>query len=193
MNNTIVLIDGENFLFKLEEMNKTTKKSFDLMDISITKLIKDILKQKQHLDVKKIVYYSAKVGFFKETENKSKELISRQRSFKTNLEKQGIEYKFSGFVRVHQLSKKIFEFKEKGVDVGIAVDMITNAYDNKFKNIVLCSSDSDLQPAVRAVRSKGCKVIYLGFKHNPNKGLIYTTNSKILITLQDIVKYSNEK
>lgn len=84
--------------------------------------------------------------------------------------------------------KEVVIFKEKGVDVRIAVDLISNACDKKVDTVVLCSSDSDLQPAVKEARNRGLKIIYLGFEINPNKGLMYTTNRSIIIRNSEILE-----
>jgi len=70
---------------------------------------------------------------------------------KTHLEQQGFEVILSGRVRGQMeygdSGKKVLVFKEKGVDVRIAVDMMATACDKKADTIILGSSDSDLQPA----------------------------------------------
>jgi len=83
-------------------------------------------------------------------------------------------------------------FKEKGVDVRIAVDLVANACDKSINTAILCSSDSDLQPAVKEVMSRKTEVVYLGFEINPNKGLSYTTNRTILIRNSEVIEtYKN--
>jgi uncharacterized LabA/DUF88 family protein len=82
--------------------------------------------------------------------------------------------------------KKVI-FKEKGVDVKIAVDLVALSCDRKIDRAILCSSDSDLQPAVYEVKKRKVKVIYIGFEINPNKGLSYTTDETILLESPDIV------
>ena len=49
-------------------------------------------------------------------------------------------------------------YTEKRVDVSIAVDMVTMAYEGMYDVAYLLSADSDLVPAVEAVRSRGKKV-----------------------------------
>ena len=80
-----------------------------------------------------------------------------------------------------QGGKKVLVFKEKGVDVRVAVDMVSLACDKKAKEIILGSSDSDLQPAIKEVRDRNISCVYLGFEAQPNKGLSYTTNRTLLI------------
>jgi uncharacterized LabA/DUF88 family protein len=80
-------------------------------------------------------------------------------------------------------------FKEKGVDVRIAVDMITFARSKELKTAIIGSSDSDLQPAVRELENLGIERIYLGFENSPNKGLLYTTNRTILIRNSEVTEF----
>ncbi|MFH1656362.1 MAG: NYN domain-containing protein [Candidatus Nealsonbacteria bacterium] len=121
------------------------------------------------------------------------ELIQKQRELKNHLEKQGFEVIYAGRVRGYEEScpkgHKFLTFKEKGVDVRIAVDMITFACDKEIKTAIIASSDSDLQPAIKELKNKGVEQIYLGFEDNPNKGLTFTTNRTILIRNSEITEF----
>ena len=86
----------------------------------------------------------------------------------------------------------ILIFKEKGVDVRIGVDMIALACDKKFDSIILGSSDSDLQPAIKEVIKRGVECIYLGFETKPNKGMTCTTSRTILIRNSEVLKFKNK-
>ena len=133
---------------------------------------------------------------FEETRKKSLELIHKQRTLKTNLEKQGFEFVLAGNVRPQKIKngkKTTFVFKEKGVDVRIAVDLVSLSCDNAIDTAILCSSDSDLQPAIAEVRKRGVKIIYLGFETQPNKGLTYTTNKTVLFRSHEILKACAQK
>lgn len=127
----------------------------------------------------KVVFYFAKIKVHPKSLKKSNELIQEQRLLKTALESYGYDVVLAGNVRANENGGKIV-FKEKGVDVRIAVDMVSHACDNAATEIILCSSDSDLQPAIKEARSRGMKVTYLGFGADPNKGLTFTTNKTIL-------------
>jgi len=87
--------------------------------------------------------------------------------------------------------KKVLIFKEKGVDVKIAVDMVSIACDKKAKEIILGSSDSDLQPAIQEVKERKIRCLYLGFEAQPNKGISYTTDRTILIRDAEVLEYAN--
>lgn len=100
---------------------------------------------------------------------------------------QKFEFEMAGHVRGQKIGNKII-FREKGVDVKIAVDLVSLAGDKKIKTAILCSSDSDLQPAVEEVRGRNVEIIYLGFEQNPNKGLMYTTNRTILLKNAEILR-----
>ncbi len=84
--------------------------------------------------------------------------------------------------------KKSLVFKEKGVDVKIAVDMVAAACDKKVKTAIIGSSDSDLQPAIAELQKRNIERIYLGFEMMPNKGLAYTTNRAILIRNSEVLE-----
>ncbi|HSW88119.1 MAG TPA: NYN domain-containing protein [Candidatus Saccharimonadales bacterium] len=186
-----LFIDGENFIYKVEDSlikQGINKHKISTENIDLKKLIKFALPD---IKLDNSNYYSAKLQFHKESPAKSKELILRQRILKTNLEKQGFNFILAGNVRpqiikVDGKSKTIF--KEKGVDVRIAVDMVALSCDKSIDIAILCSSDSDLQPAVAEIRKRGIEVIYLGFENNPNKGLTYTTNRTILFRNSEIAQ-----
>lgn len=191
---TILLIDGENFKGKIRSVLKPTKPDkaeraawheYDFKGL-LDKVLKD-------LSIDRKVFYFARIKEHDESKDKSKQLIEEQRQLKTHLEKQGFEVILSGRVRGQmedgERGKKILVFKEKGVDVKIAVDMVSLACDKKVKEIILGSSDSDLQPAIKEVRDRKVNCVYLGFEVQPNKGLSYTTSRTILIRNSEILEF----
>jgi len=187
--NTYLFVDGENFLFKVEDCLKEqgiSRKDVDLTEIDLSSLIKMSLPKYK---VKNKYFYSARLRVFEDTREKSLQLIKRQRILKTNLEKQGFEFIRAGkvmpqVIKIDGKTKTIF--KEKGVDVRIAVDLVSLSCDKKMETAIICSSDSDLQPAIAEVRKRGVEVIYLGFENTPNKGLTYTANKTVLFRNSEI-------
>ena len=146
------------------------------------------------VSVNTFIFYFAKLKEHPETKKKSRELIEKRRLLKTHLTKnqQGFEFIAVGRVRAQYEGrgiKKTLVFKEKGVDVKIAVDMVVDACDKKADSIIVASSDSDLQPAIKEIRRRRVEVIYLGFENDPNKGLTYTTNRTILIRNGEVLKH----
>jgi len=186
---TYLFIDGENFIYKIEESIESqgiSKHSVNIVNIDLKKLIALALPEYK---LERKNFYSAKLQVHPETLTKSKKLILQQRILKTNLEKQGFEFILAGkvmpqVIKIDGKTKTIF--KEKGVDVRIAVDLVSLSCDKKMETAIICSSDSDLQPAISEVRKRGVEVIYLGFENTPNKGLTYTANKTVLFRNSEI-------
>lgn len=193
---TILFIDGENLKYKLKTVLKHEKraKDFNIYEYDFASLFDEVLKG---FNFHRKIFYGAKLMLHPETEKKSKELIEEQRLLKTHLEKQGFEFTFSGRVRgniaKNHRGRELLTFKEKGVDVQIAVDMITMAYEGELKTAVIASSDSDLQPAIRVLKKKEIERVYVGFELEPNKGLTFTTNRTIIIRNSEVLKYLPSK
>ena len=199
MSKTILYIDGENiknYIKAVLRQEGVGGKDLDIENFNLSLLFQNPLKG---IKISERRYYSAKLRYHKKTPKKSKELILKQRIQKSNLEKQGLTFITGGNVRPQEIlmnGKRKIVFREKGVDVKIAVDLVADACDKTIKVAVLCSSDSDLQPAVKEVTKRGIEIIYLGFKINPNKGLSYTAKRTILIRnseVLDVYKQSARK
>lgn len=187
MSRTLLFIDGENFIYKIEEVlnsKNIKKKDVDIASIDFNTLFSNALKD---FNLSKKIFYAAKLHFHSETKIKSEELIKSQRKLRNTLINQKFEFEMAGHVRGQKIGSKII-FREKGVDVKIAVDLVALAADKKIKTAILCSSDSDLQPAVEEVRRRNVEIIYLGFEQNLNKGLMYTTNRTILLKNAEILR-----
>lgn len=192
---TVLLIDGENFRAKLADVFKDAKKerpewhTYDFKGLLNTVL--------SNIKIDRKIFYFARIKEHPETLKKSKQLIEEQRLLKNHLQKQGFQVILSGRVRGHLedgfLGKKVLVFKEKGVDVRIAVDMVSLACDKKVKEIILGSSDSDLQPAINEVKSRSVKCVYLGFEIGYNKGLAYNTGRTILIRNSEVLEFAHDK
>jgi uncharacterized LabA/DUF88 family protein len=65
--------------------------------------------------------------------------------------------------------------------VRLAVDAVSLAADGARGTAVICSSDSDLQPAIDQLKARGVRVVYVGFESRQNRGLTYTASRTILI------------
>jgi len=185
---TILFIDGRNFISKIEAI--FNKKDIDLSIYNFDGLLNKVL---SGINIDKKIFYIGRIISHNETKNKSAELIQAQRLLKTNLEKQGFEVIYAGHVRGNEAScpkgHKFLLFREKGVDVRIAVDMISFACDGILDTVIIASSDSDLQPAIKELKKRKVKRIYLGFENYPNKGLTFTTNRTILIRNSEVLEF----
>ena len=178
---TILLIDGENFRHKVETILKNNGRRQKLFTAELLeKVFEESLPFKKYNIVEKR-YYCAKIRLYQETKKQSLKLIAEQRRLKTFLEKAGYNVVVAGNVRMSKSYNGKLDFKEKGVDVKLAVDLVSIAYEKFVDRVILCSSDSDLQPAIEQGRLKGLEVVYCGFESSVNKGLIFTTDKKVLI------------
>lgn len=190
MSQTILFIDGENFMFKLEHVlkrNHVKVQEFDMSPVRFDSLFATVLETHS---INRKIFYIARLHVHKDEEEKSNELITLQKKLIDTLASQGFEIVVAGNVRAQKIrmekeTKTVF--REKGVDVQIAVDIVSQSADHKIHTAVLCSSDSDLQPAVREAQSRGVQVVYLGFQMQPNKGLTHTADETILIKNEDIL------
>ncbi|MFA6554122.1 MAG: NYN domain-containing protein [Candidatus Paceibacterota bacterium] len=188
---TVLLIDGENLKGKIRAVFSETKNNkpvwheFDFRGLFVKVLEGFVIDRK--------IFYFAQIKVHEGSREKSQQLIEEQRLLKTHLENQGFEVVLRGRVRGQMEEglngKKVLVFKEKGVDVKIAVDMVTMACDESVKEIILASSDSDLQPAIKEVRARKVSCVYLGFENQPNKGLSYTTNKTILMRNSEVLAF----
>ncbi|OGK10123.1 hypothetical protein A2767_05130 [Candidatus Roizmanbacteria bacterium RIFCSPHIGHO2_01_FULL_35_10] len=187
MNTTILFIDGENFVHKIEEVlenKKINKHKIDIASVNFSNLFNKTLSE---FKLSRKIFYAAKLHFHPETRQKSEELIKLQRKLRNNLINQGYEFVMAGNVRAQKIGNKII-FREKGVDVKIAVDLVSFSADKLLKTAILCSSDSDLQPVIEEAKKRHVEVIYLGFEMQPNKGLTYTTNRTVLFRNSEILE-----
>jgi len=184
----ILFIDGRNFLDKIR--SAVSQKDIALSIYNFKGLIDKVLSE---IQTDERIFYFGKLIEHPDTIEKSKELIEKLRLLKASLEKQKFRVILAGRVRGHiekcVKGHETLTFKEKGVDVKLAVDMITLACDNKLKTAIIGSSDSDLQPAIKELKDRKIERIYLGFEDNPNKGLTYTTNRTILIRNSEVLEF----
>ena len=198
----ILFIDWENFKNKLKQVFKKEKLTDNVnwYEYNFKHLFNKVL---QGIEINHIIFYVARLKFCSQTPKKSKELIENQRLLKTNLEKQGFKFIYAGRVRenIEKNSKgrDILTFREKGVDVQMAIDMVKMSFRDELKTAILASSDSDLQPAVkelkeiRKLKQNDIEIIYLGFEMDHNRGLSYTTDRTILIRNSEVLEFFSQK
>ncbi len=190
----ILFFDAENFKHKaLEATNELSQAQLNWNSFNFSGLFQKVMKG---VDFDEKRFYYARLRIHPDTEEKSKKLIEDQRTLLLNIRNHDFIPILSGNVRGRyekdiKGGEETLVFREKGVDVKIAVDMVLGAWDGLIKEIYLCSSDSDLQPAIKAVRKKGIKIVYVGFQMNPNIGMQKTTNETFLIRSSEIIEFSN--
>jgi uncharacterized LabA/DUF88 family protein len=169
----IVYIDGQNFLYKASDVlikEGLISNKQELYNLDIRGVISNIIQSDEELDIK---YYGAKIKIIShmgdDVHNKSKTFSDNLRRLKNTLNKQNIKYIESGKLKLRDsdLCKNCghqdLRFQEKGVDVGIAVDMIVDAYSGIYQQIIILSSDTDPIPAIKVAKKHIATFTYLGF------------------------------
>ena len=80
-------------------------------------------------------------------------------------------------------------YHEKGVDVHIAVDMLTAAFENEADRIILVSSDTDLEPATEKAKKKGKIIEYVGFSHKASVAMVRFCSESTLLKKEDLLEF----
>lgn len=198
MKNTIIYIDGQNFLYKVSERliaaNLISDKQ-DIHSINIRELLEPLFPN-HNLEIR---YYGVKKissGRSRDEgiQEKSKHFADSLRRLKNYLKKNGVKYigKGSLKVRINEPCKKCgfveYHFQEKGVDVGIAIDIVRDALLRKNDEIAVLSSDTDLVPALQVVKGNGMKVSYISFSGQATTSLVKLANKHFVLKDADICK-----
>ncbi|MBR3595341.1 NYN domain-containing protein [Candidatus Saccharibacteria bacterium] len=194
---TVVYIDGQNFLYKVAEIllaaNLISDKQ-DLTSIDINLLISTFIKN----DGLEIRYYGVKHIY--RNDNYGEEILEKSirfsdslRRFKNYLAKNNIKYipKGSLKVRITDECKNCgyidYKFQEKGVDVGLAVDLVRDALEHNVDHIILLSSDTDLLPALQIVKEKNIKLSYIAFKKQVTVSLAKIADQVFYLENQQVI------
>ena len=168
-NESVVYIDGQNFLFRAAEIlvpKGLIEIKDDITAFDFKYLFENALKGEELL----LRYYGTNLKRIKltpELDIKTAKIIDITRRLKNSLINQGVDFVVSGRLKLRDsdICKKCGSrdqrLQEKGVDVGIAVDMVSESRTGY--TIYLVSSDTDLLPAVKKARAAGAEVVYVGF------------------------------
>jgi len=174
-----IFIDGSNFYSKLKELQIQGTSKFDYNSF--------ILYLSKNIAPVYIGYYVGQIR--KEKDNqKSEALYSNQQKIFAHLESTVPSIKI---IRGH-IQNFNGVYKEKGVDVRLALDIYKLANENIYEKAILISSDSDLIPAVRMVQAQDKEIEYIGFSHNSSIALIKECKTKRLLTPEDVSPYSSQ-
>lgn len=173
-----VYIDGSNFYNYLTD-EKIGYKKGDTFTYS--EFIDYLVSDKRKLICKK--YY---IGIFRNKNHteKSATLVKGQQKFLSHLERQGF---------IIERGKIMYDGgrpREKGTDVKIAIDMLLDAIEDKTDILMLFSSDTDLIPALKYIRTRLKKQIeYIGFSHSPSFGIQKNATTSRLLYPDEIQKF----
>lgn len=151
----IVFLDGSNFYHRLRDPELNFKQLLDFNYKGFSEWLA------HGRVIANCIYY---VGLVRKEKNnlKSQELVRNQQKLFANLQKQKWEIK-TGYMMAHDK-----DYKEKGVDVKLAVDILDMAYQNKYDTAIVVSSDTDLIPGIIRAKELGKNIEYIGFSHRPS-------------------------
>jgi hypothetical protein len=191
----IVLIDGENLVYGLRHLLGTDEKKADRVAVkgfSFRLLIEDIL---QDNTPSQIIWFGARLRIYDQSEEikiKSESAIRQQSYFVNEIQKQNIQFNKVGYLRAREVTlpgQKSTSWKlvEKGVDVGLAVRIVTEAH--KDVEIVVISADTDLLPAFKAASKLGARIMHIGYEYRPIASLSRAANATRTITIPMAQKY----
>lgn len=195
---TIAYVDGQNFLYKIAERVvasglATSKQEVSAVDIPF--LFNQIFPNEE-LEIR---YYSvAKIrqqrNYGEEIQEKSIKFADNLRRMRNCLAKTGVEFRATGVLKVRDRDecKKCgatdYKFQEKGVDVGLAVDIVADSLRNQVNRIILVSSDTDLVPAIKVAKEAGRKITYVGFDNQITRLLSSLADSTQVIRDSEVIE-----
>ena len=174
-----VIVDGSNFYHRLAEPEVDLKNqlTFDFSGFA------DLL-ARGRIIVKK-TYYTGVVRAGMDNEH-AQELRRNQQKLFSSLEK-------SGWTIERGYIMKTDGYHEKGVDVKIAVDILSGAYEDLYDTVLLVSSDTDLIPAAQKTRLLGKRVEYIGFSHRPSFAMQKHCGFTRLLGREDLLQFIPQK
>lgn len=169
MKKSFVFIDGNNLYYRIKSVAdyflRETGQEYGTVDFDFKGFCNSF---KGDTDLQEIHYY---VGQIKRLNNgnskdiqKSEQMYAAQQRLAGYLQKENIFIKYGKLLR-EPIPSGVYH--EKGVDVQIAVEMIRFARQTKYDVAYLLSSDSDLIPAVKEVKSFEKEIVYVGVKRIP--------------------------
>lgn len=125
-----------------------------------------------------ITYYVGKIRT--DRTEKTQRLFDNQQKLLAHLKRNNCQYSFGYLLKSDNV------FREKGVDVNIAVDILVATYENFCERIIIVSSDTDLLPAIKKAKEKGKTVEYIGFSHQPSVAMVANCSKSRLLTREDL-------
>jgi hypothetical protein len=173
----IVYLDGENVTHQLMDAlrrNGHYQMREDLLRINLVELIKQLVGPVDF----KVKYYTTSLKLIKtdeELEKRTSDMIAWTALWTNHLMDQGIEVIKAGKLMARDgivcknCGHRESVFREKGVDVRIAVDLLVDSQNDK--TLVIWSSDADLLPAIEVIKNAGARIKNLAHKDALNWGL----------------------
>ena len=199
----IVYIDGQNFLYKAAEIlmeHGLIRDKQELTSLDIRYLFENIF-PREELQIRfyGVTKIKRRYDLGEEILNKSIRFSDNLRRVRNSLNSQNIEYVEAGKLKVRDsdickiCGNKDYRFQEKGVDVGLAVDIVRDTLKDEVDKIILASSDTDLIPAILLAKSEGKDVVYIGFDDRLTQALLVKSSSTQVIRDAEVIEAYKRK
>ena len=192
----VVLIDGENLVYGLRRLlgNEQSRSQRSMIDgFNFKGMIDELLADNPP---QSILWFGAKLKRYDHSPDlvtKSEQAIRSQASFMNHIQTQKIQFIKVGYLRAREsdpcekCQNQSWKLTEKGVDVGLAVRMLTEAGSDT--ELVVISADTDLLPAFKAATKAGSKIMHIGYEFRPVHALFSSSDTSRTITLPIAQKY----
>jgi uncharacterized LabA/DUF88 family protein len=189
----MVLIDGENLVYGLRHLLGENEDRAQRSAVGGFNFREELLADNLPSE---ILWFGARLRLLDQSDEikcKSSEAIRSQAIFMNQIQAQNIHFIEVGYLRAResdpceQCRHQTWKLAEKGVDVGLAVRMITEA--NPETELAVVSVDTDLLPAFKASARLGAKLIHVGYEYSLIHTLIRISDKSRAITLPLAQKY----
>jgi len=177
-SNVAIFVDGSNLYHSLRKVLGTQPRLLDFDYRAFT----DACVPRDYSIISRSYY----IGVVRRPSNQITQSVSHAQSILFNwLRSSGQRF----ILREGDLRYRNGVFREKGVDVLLAIDLVIGALRDEFDSAVLISSDSDLIPAVEFVRSLGKQVFYVAFDGRRTIGLSKKASKTIIWTKASLIPF----
>ncbi len=193
-----ILIDGENFRHQIANVlvgqgKMTSKHEYFPFDWT------GFLAEACGSTTNDITYYTTRIKqpehpVSAEFEQRIAEIATANRRQIAGLTNQGIRVVKAGNLKLHKSYKcsncgqETLVIQEKGVDVRVAIDVVLAASSGE-QDIVLVSSDSDIIPALDAVKDKDSNITYLCYESWVNNAVAASVTNTVSYNEALVLKY----
>jgi uncharacterized LabA/DUF88 family protein len=153
----MIFIDGEYLRKSIKNIFGRDKIDFNVLTHNLLKITNIGIVQGELI---RVFYYSA--------------MVDRNDERFEELDKYFNEIKKYNFyeVKLGRLVKTNRVYRQKGVDVLLAIDMITKAYENHYDIAILIGGDDDFTDVVKVVKDTGKRVYGAYFLNTISKRLV---------------------
>lgn len=165
MEGAAVLIEGHYLDLISKALGFGGDKKINVKELAIT------LAKIKGFECKGVFFYTCPPFQSSKPTKDESERKSKYDRFKSSLEKLGVTVREGRLQKLKVLKNKapVSEFREKGVDTLVTIDMLKSPQNLGVKTIIMLTCDTDFVPAIKTVKEDGIKVILYYYATNEKK------------------------